>query len=66
MTFAQNSKCKQRAKPKAATLDLQAVLHSLRLVLEMEPDHLDHAIDLLDEAIHRDQRRVHKPAGCRI
>jgi hypothetical protein len=44
-------------------MGLQEVLHSLRLVLEMEPDHLDGAIDLLDEAIHLDrQKTFRKPA----
>ncbi len=46
-------------------LGLQEVLQSLRLVLEMEPDHLDGAIDLLDEAINRDQRMPQKICGCR-
>ena len=36
-------------------LELQEILQSLRLVLEMEPDHLEGAIDLLDQAIDIDQ-----------
>lgn len=40
------------------TLDLQEILQGLRLVLEMEPDHIDGAIDLLDQAIDIDHRRT--------
>jgi hypothetical protein len=47
-------------------VELEEVLQSLRLVLEMEPDHLDHAIDLIDEAIHHDQRKCSKAGGCRV
>ena len=39
-------------------LELEQILQSLRLVLEMEPDHLDGAIDLLDEAIDIDRRKT--------
>lgn len=47
---------KQRTTPERS-LELQEILQGLRLVLEMEPDHIDGAIDLLDEAIDIDQRR---------
>ncbi len=46
--------------PPGRPLDLKEILQSLRLVLEMEPEHLDGAIDLLDEAIHNDRK---KPAS---
>ncbi len=39
-------------------IELHEILQSLRLVLEMEPDHLDGAIDLLDEAIDIDHRKT--------
>ncbi len=45
-------------------MDLQEILQSLRLVLAMEPDHLDHAIDLLDEAIQIDQQKTNSPKPC--
>lgn len=48
---------RKRSNPQR-TLELQEILQGLRLVLEMEPDHIDGAIDLLDEAIDSDQRRT--------
>ncbi len=37
--------------------NLQEILESLDLVLEMGPDHLDGAIDLMEEAIQSDRRK---------
>ena len=48
---------RQRIRSQRRPLDLEEVLQSLRLVLEMEPDHIDGAIDLLDAAIDIDQRK---------
>jgi hypothetical protein len=60
-----DSKRRPKAKRESRRVDLEEVLQSLRLVLEFEPEHLDGAIDLLDEAIHHDQRLVPKVCGCR-
>jgi hypothetical protein len=58
-------RCQAKSDPHRR-VDLEEVLQSLRIVLEMEPDHLDGAIDLLDEAIHHDRRNPRKLPGCRI
>jgi hypothetical protein len=65
MISSVDSKRRHKAKRDSRRLDLQEVLHSLRLVLEMEPEHLDGAIDLLEEAIHHDRRPKPKLCGCR-
>lgn len=66
MIFAPDSKRRNKAKPESQRVGLQEVLQSLRLVLEMEPDHLDGAIDLLDQAIHHDRRPAARLCGERI
>lgn len=64
MIDSPDSSCRPKAKRKPRRVGLEEVLQSLRLVLEMEPDHLDGAIDLLDAAIHNDRRPVPKLCGC--
>ncbi len=49
--------CTRRPRDQRSNVNLQEILQSLRLVLEMEPDHLDGAIDLLEEAIALDRRK---------
>ena len=51
----------RRTHDSQSHVNLQEILQSLRLVLEMEPDHLDGAIDLLEEAIAIDRRQ--SPSG---
>lgn len=55
MISSPNQPRRKRIRPQRQGLDLDEVLQSLRLVLEMEPDHIDGAIDLLDAAIDIDQ-----------
>jgi hypothetical protein len=57
MSLPRNPQAAQNPRRSRRPLELQEILQSLRLVLEMEPDHLDGAIDLLDEAIDIDQRK---------
>lgn len=66
MISSAKSKRRHKAQGELRPVELQEVLQSLRLVLEMEPDHLDGAIDLLDEAIHQDQRKNPRLCGWRI
>lgn len=55
MISSPNQPRRQRIRPQSRSVELDEVLQSLRLVLEMEPDHIDGAIDLLDAAIDIDQ-----------
>lgn len=64
MIDSPDSKRRPKAQRKSRRVGLEEVLQSLRLVLEMDLDLLDGAIDLLDEAIHNDRRPVPKLCGC--
>ena len=64
MIGSPDSKRLPKGKRKSRPLELAEVLQSLGLVLEMDPDHLDGAIDLLDAAIQHDRRPLPKLCGC--
>ena len=61
ISSAPRRRCDGGGVPKKRSSELDEVLQSLRLVLEMEPDHIDGAIDLLDTAIDIDQQRTRRP-----